>query len=333
MGKYSNIMKKTNRFLTAMLIATALTACNSQNSVLDEPQPQMNARTIEYPIKGDVNGDGKVTIADVTTLIDYIMQGRSSDNSDVNGDGVTTIVDVTVLIDMLMNDDGTQHDDGNYIVNGIYFKMVEVEGGTFVMGAKNTEPTSFTFEKPQHEVTLSTFSIGETEVTQELYQAVTGTNPSINKSNPQNPVEFVDWNDCITFIEKLNEITHKNFRLPTEAEWEYAAIGGKYTHYYLFSGSEKVADVAWYTMNSNGSTHPVKQLQPNEKVIQSMSWQSQYVIYLIDPKNYASRINISYSNDNIQDIIDIFSGMINSFDKNENSIAEAFCLANIIVNI
>lgn len=264
-------MKKTKKFLTAMLIATALTACNSQNSVFDEPQPQMEARTIEYPLRGDVNCDGKVTIADVTELIDWLLQDKSSANSDVNGDGRTTIEDVTALIDMLLENDGTQYDDGNYIVNGVYFKMVEVEGGTFVMGAKNTEPSSFTFEKPLHDVTLSTFSIGETEVTQELYQAVTGTNPSINKSNPQNPVEFVDWNDCITFIEKLNEITHKNFRLPTEAEWEYAAIGGKYTHYYKFSGSERAADVAWYITNSNNSSHPVKQLLPNEIGLYDMS--------------------------------------------------------------
>jgi formylglycine-generating enzyme required for sulfatase activity len=98
-----------------------------------------------------------------------------------------------------------------------------------------------------------------------------GTNPSINKESLQNPVEYVSWEDCQLFIEKLNELTGLNFRLPTEAEWEYAAIGGIHTHYYIFSGSSRAADVAWFISNSNGKSQEVKQLLPNELGIYDMS--------------------------------------------------------------
>lgn len=288
-GKDFN-MRKVKKILTVLFVTTALIACSNNNSLFGEPNPPLKAKTIEYPLKGDVDCDGTVTIGDVTALIDYILYRISSPNSDVNGDGSTTIEDVTALIDLLMANGHAQYDDGNYIVNGVHFKMIDVEGGTFIMGAPNTEPASYTFEKPLHDVTLSAFSIGETEVTQELYESIMGKNPSINKSNPQNPVERVDWNDCIAFIEKLNEITGKKFRLPTEAEWEYAAIGGKYTHYYIFSGSEMAADVAWYVINSNGSSQPVKQLRPNELGLYDMSgnvyeWVNDwYARYSSDPQ-------------------------------------------------
>lgn len=251
--------------LTTMLLSLCM-SCGS-NSFTEEPTV---LKTMSYPLKGDVNKDGRVTIEDVTVLIDYLLSGGNDTQYDVNGDGKVSIDDVTKLIDILLVDGQNQEDDGNFIVNGVYFRMIKVEGGTFTMGALNTEPSSFTFEKPQHQVTLSTFWIGETEVTQELYKAVMGVNPSINKSD-QNPVEWVSWEDCKAFTEKLSEITGKNFRLPTEAEWEYAAIGGKYTHYYKFSGSERAADVAWYITNSNGSSHPVKQLLPNELGLYDMS--------------------------------------------------------------
>lgn len=260
-------MKTTIKILLFTVLGLfSFVCCNSDE--YDEPKL---LKTAVYPLKGDVNLDGKVTIEDVTCLIDYLLVGGNEKQYDVNGDGKVSVEDVTELIDLLLVNDDSQDDDGNFIVNGVYFKMVEVEGGTFVMGAKNTEPSSFTFEKPTHDVTLSTFRIGETEVTQELYSAIMGKNPSYNKSDSQNPVESVSWDDCQEFIEKLNGITGKNFRLPTEAEWEYAAIGGKYTHYYIFSGSNTAKNVAWYITNSNGSSQPVKQLAPNELGLYDMS--------------------------------------------------------------
>ena len=159
-----------------------------------------------------------------------------------------------------------------YTVKGVSFTMVDVEGGTFTMGATSEQGSDAeSDEKPAHKVTLSNYSIGETEVTQELWQAVMGSNPSRFTGDLQRPVEQVSWNDCQTFIKKLNQLTGENFRLPTEAEWEYAARGGKSSKGYKYSGSNNIENVAWYTSNSRGTTHPVKTKQPNELGIYDMS--------------------------------------------------------------
>ena len=166
------------------------------------------------------------------------------------------------------NTGGTQ----TFTVNGVSFTMVGVEGGTFTMGATSEQGTSDPWddEYPTHSVTLSNFSIGETEVTQELWKAVMGSNPSYF-SGTNLPVEYVSWNDCQTFITKLNTLTGKNFRLPTEAEWEYAARGGNKSKGYKYAGSNTLNDVAWYSDNSSSKTHPVKQKQPNELGLYDMS--------------------------------------------------------------
>ena len=155
-------------------------------------------------------------------------------------------------------------------VAGISFKMIRVEGGTFTMGATSemTEPDSD--EKPTHQVTLSSYYIGETEVTQALWQAVMGSNPSYFKGDNL-PVERVSWNDCQTFISRLNSLTGKRFRLPTEAEWEFAARGGNQSRHTQYSGSSRIDDVAWYIGNSYNKTHPVKTKQPNELGLYDMS--------------------------------------------------------------
>ena len=162
-------------------------------------------------------------------------------------------------------------------VNGVSFTMIAVEGGTFLMGAQNTNPNganydseAFSGESPVHSVTLSDYYIGETEVTQELWEVVMGSNPSSFRGD-HIPVERVSWNDCKEFIEKLNNLTGKNFRLPTEAEWEYAARGGNQSQGYIYSGSYNIEDVAWYTNNSSSRTHHVKTKLPNELGIYGMS--------------------------------------------------------------
>ena len=159
-----------------------------------------------------------------------------------------------------------------YTVNGVSFTMVDVEGGTFTMGATSEQGSDAdSDEKPAHKVTLSNYSIGETEVTQALWQAVMGSNPSHFKGDLQRPVEQVSWNDCQTFIKKLNQLTGENFRLPTEAEWEYAARGGKSSKGYKYSGSNTIGEVAWYTDNSLSKTRSVKTKKPNELGIYDMS--------------------------------------------------------------
>ena len=158
-----------------------------------------------------------------------------------------------------------------FTVNGVSFTMVFVEGGTFTMGATSDQgDDAYEHEYPTHRVTLSDYYIGETEVTQALWKAVMGRNPSYFKGDNL-PVERVSYNDVKEFITKLNQKTGKTFRLPTEAEWEYAARGGKKSKGYKYSGSDNIDDVDWYYENSNGKTHPVKTKQPNELGIYDMS--------------------------------------------------------------
>ena len=158
-----------------------------------------------------------------------------------------------------------------FTANGVSFKMVRVEGGTFTMGATSEQGSdAYNREKPAHQVTLSSYYIGETEVTQALWQTVMGSNPS-NFKGKNRPVEQVSWDDCKTFISKLNSLTGKNFRLPSEAEWEFAARGGNKSQGYKYSGSNTLGNVAWYDNNSGSETHPVKSKSPNELGIYDMS--------------------------------------------------------------
>lgn len=168
--------------------------------------------------------------------------------------------------------------DQTFTVNGVSFTMKRVQGGTFWMGAQSTNPNGQNYdseasnsESPVHSVTLSTFYMGETEVTQKLWQAVMGYNPSYF-SGTNRPVEQVSWNMIVNeFIPALNALTGRNFRLPTEAEWEYAARGGNQGHGYKYAGSNTIGKVAWYYENSNNQTHPVATKSPNELGLYDMS--------------------------------------------------------------
>ena len=171
---------------------------------------------------------------------------------------------------------------GMFTVNGVSFQMVAVDGGTFTMGVDTvmvTEGDANLDELPAHEVTVSPFSIGQTEVTQELWEAVMGTNPSSFTGDPQRPVEQVSWEDCQEFISRLNAITGKSFRLPTEAEWEYAARGGSKSRDNMYAGSDNLDEVAWYYFNSYAQgidspdygTHVVGLKRGNELGLYDMS--------------------------------------------------------------
>ncbi len=158
-----------------------------------------------------------------------------------------------------------------FYANGVPFEMVEVRGGTFRMGATSEQGCdAYDWEKPVHSVTLSGYYIGKTEVTQALWKAVMGSNPSYFKGDDL-PVENVSWDDCQVFVRKLNSLTGQNFRLPTEAEWEFACRGGNNSLGYKYSGSDNIDNVAWYDGNSGDKTHPVATKSANELGIYDMS--------------------------------------------------------------
>ncbi len=203
--------------------------------------------------------------------------GQSTLKGDLDEDGRVTPADISCLVDYLLN--GFWPDRPVIYVRGMGFEMALVKGGPFMMGATPEQGNdSWYDEKPVHEVTLDDFYIGVTEVTQSLWDAVMGINPSDFK-NPVKPVERVSWNDCQVFIDSLNKLTGKHFRLPTEAEWEYAARGGRFSQGYKFAGSNTLDQVGWYIDNVPGesyedegySTQFVAVKQPNELGLYDMS--------------------------------------------------------------
>lgn len=162
----------------------------------------------------------------------------------------------------------TMRAEGSFSVNNISYEMIHVTGGTFFMGStsKNDKQTTFNYEQPVHEVTLLSYSIGKTEVTQALWEEIMGSNPSIHKGGNL-PVENVTWNDCQEFISKLNERCGTHFRLPTEAEWEYAARGGGQRPSDEFSGGSQLGKVA----HKGVCTLQVGMKQANELGLQDMT--------------------------------------------------------------
>lgn len=210
-----------------------------------------------------------MAITQVTEVVDAVLRNDQDPKFDINKDGKVDINDVTAAVDNVLEKE-QESDECDITVNGVTFTMIPVEGGTFRMGAIITAPGAYTFEKPDHDVTLSDYKIGQTQVTQELWEAVMGNNPSRFKG-AQLPVEQVSWDDCQAFIAKLNELTGMNFRLPTEAEWEYAARGGNLSQGTMFAGGTNCPDVAWCSTNADNTTHPVAQKQANELGLYDMS--------------------------------------------------------------
>lgn len=162
-------------------------------------------------------------------------------------------------------------------LNDFGIELVYVRGGTFTMGCTSEQGNDCEGdEKPAHQVTLSDFYIGKYEVTQKQWREIMGTStplsdPSYFKNCDDCPVEQVSWNDIQEFIKKLNQKTGKNYRLPTEAEWEYAARGGTQSKGYKYAGSNNIGEVAWYIDNSSSKTHAIGGKKPNELGIYDMS--------------------------------------------------------------
>lgn len=160
-------------------------------------------------------------------------------------------------------------DDGSVdiTVKDVAFRMMFVPGGTFSMGCTRPTAIKHTYEasSPVHQVTVDTFYMAQYEVTQRLWMAVMDTNPSRWQSSDSLPVEQVSYNDAQIFIARLSQMTGYRFRMPTEAEWEFAARGGNKSHGYVFPGCDGAPGaVAWYGMNSDNHTHPVGRKKPNE---------------------------------------------------------------------
>ena len=240
----------------------------------------------------DVNRDGEVNIADVNAVIHAIFSDLDDTSNDVNRDGEVNIGDINTLIDVILGG-AYRNDDLVFHVGNASFKMIRVEGGTFMMGSNSGKSN----EKPVHEVTLSPYYIGETEVTQALWKAAGCFNRSHYKGSklPINDAIFVE---CQDFVKRLNVLTGYHFSLPTEAQWEFAARGGNESEGYQYAGSDDIGSVAWYKDNSNvGGTrvHEPATKQPNELGIFDMSGnveemcQDKYGAYSgeaqVDPEN------------------------------------------------
>ena len=220
------------------------------------------------PAMADITIDGKL-VGRTPLQLDNLLVGSHAVKISKSGyaDNTQTITiseGKTTTLNATLTKGG-----GNANIGG--FDMVYVKGGSFAMGATAEQGSDAqSDEKPTHSVTVSDFYIGKYEVTQAQWEAIMGTNPS-NWKGDNLPVENVSWNDIQKFIKKLNAQTGKKFRLPTEAEWEYAARGGNQSKGYKYSGSNNISEVAWYDGNSRSKTHPVGQKAPNELGIYDMS--------------------------------------------------------------
>lgn len=180
----------------------------------------------------------------------------------------------------------------SFVVGGTTYKFVKVEGGDFKMGASDTEKDMADEDEfPAHNVSVNDFYVAQFEVTQKLWNDVMNEKTEENAVNL--PVTNVSWDDCQLFLSKLNAMTGQKFRLPSEAEWEYAARGGKYSKNSVFAGSDNIDDVAWYDGNNGGSIHAVGTKQPNELGLYDMcgnvaEWCNDYYeknFYQVSPKN------------------------------------------------
>jgi len=271
-GEYQVECRQESHLATSKVVTVA--ANQPRTITLDAPRPIYGLLSVSStPFGAEVTVDGKV-VGETPLSLDNVLIGNRQVAVSLNGYDTPAAKTVFVsqeqdaAVDFQLTKSVSTH---SFTVNGVTFLMVPVEGGTFTMGATSEQGSDAEKdEKPVHQVTLSSFNIGQTEVTQELWQAVMGSNPSHFKGN-KHPVDYVKWEDCQTFIQKLNEMTGQQFRLPTEAEWEFAARGGNMSQGYKYAGDNFLSSVVWYENNSRYSTHDVATKSPNELGLYDMS--------------------------------------------------------------
>ena len=273
-GDYEVVLSKPG----CATVTKRVTITEKNQSTVEATLPQGREMTIRSDASGDeVFVDG-VKLG-VTPLTSNLAFGKHTVELHRAGKTTKTDVDITthgsqkeiVLTFLMPRWSSSATASQKQVIQKLIDDMVMVEGGTFTMGATSEQGRdAFVYEKPTHIVTLSDYMIAKTEVTQELWHAVMGSNPSYFKGDNL-PVEQVSWDDCQKFIKKLNSMTGLNFRLPTEAEWEYATRGGNKSKGYKYSGSNDISSVAWYDGNSSSKTHSVATKSPNELGLYDMS--------------------------------------------------------------
>ncbi|OFY14117.1 MAG: hypothetical protein A2X02_02470 [Bacteroidetes bacterium GWF2_29_10] len=272
-----SFVASTNRYLRAKVIERG---CNPKYSTIKTIIANSPILANAGPDKSDIVGFATLdaSIPAIGSGIWHILNGvgGSLTDSTKHNTGFSGMSDSTYQLTWtISNACGISIDTVNISFSNINIniEMVFVEGGTFTMGCTaEQEPDCYNNEKPTSQVTLSSFYIGKYEVTQKQWRDVMGNNPSYFNSCGDNcPVEQISWNDIQGFITKLNQLTGKTYRLPTEAEWEYASRGGNKSKGYKYSGSNDIDMVAWYSSNSGNKTHPVGQKLPNELGIYDMS--------------------------------------------------------------
>jgi formylglycine-generating enzyme required for sulfatase activity len=243
-----------------------------------EPEPMYGSLDISANVDATVSIDGKKHPDLAPIIIEKLLVGEHEVTLSANGyKSFSKKIEVAegkiaVITATMEEGTSTQPATGTPATSGSSggFEMVFVQGGTFTMGCTSEQSDCYDWEKPAHKVTVSSFNIGKYEVTQAQWVAIMGNNPSAFKGDNL-PVETVSWNDVQEFIRRLNTKTGKQYRLPTEAEWEYAAHGGNKSSGYKYSGGNNIGNVAWYGDNSGSTTHAVGTKQANELGIYDMS--------------------------------------------------------------